>query len=199
MPPKSTRHAVPRTCRSCGSAFSLPAYLAARPGGGTYCSRACRYAPRSIAWFLARGAVDPRTGCLEWTGHRDKDGYGRVTINRQDCRVHREIWQLVRGPIPQGYIVRHVVCDNPPCFNIDHLAVGIAVDNTADMVRKGRQVWPIGRRNGGAKLTEADVLAIRRACAEGISQHVLAKRYGISQQQISSIALRKRWRSVSGE
>ena len=80
-----------------------------------------------------------RTGgpdaCWPWTGFKDDDGYGRY--GRQ--RAHRVAYKLAIGPIPAGFLVRHVTCDNPPCCNPVHLAIGTAADNSADMVAKGRQ------------------------------------------------------------
>lgn len=34
-------------------------------------------------------------------------------------------------------MVRHR-CDNPPCWKLDHLVLGTASDNSADMVARGR-------------------------------------------------------------
>lgn len=44
-------------------------------------------------------------------------------------------------------------CDNPPCFNPDHLFIGTVQDNQADMAAKGR--------SPNRKLTEDDVRRIR--------------------------------------
>jgi hypothetical protein len=53
-------------------------------------------------------------------------------------KVHRFIWEAMRGPIPSGYFVCHT-CDVPRCINIDHLFLGTPLDNMADKVSKGRQ------------------------------------------------------------
>ena len=39
------------------------------------------------------------------------------------------------------------LCDNPPCYNVNHLKVGTTAENNADMARKGRS------RNQNSKKT----------------------------------------------
>lgn len=75
--------------------------------------------------------------CLEWQGTRNDRGYGQRRLNGQLQYVHRIIWEQVYGPITEGLQVLHR-CDNPPCYNIDHLFLGTQADNMADMRAKGR-------------------------------------------------------------
>ena len=93
----------------------------------------------SIAERLAAHLkVDERTDCHLWTGYRDPVGYGRMYINGAKRIAHRIAWEVAHGPIPEGMIVMHAVCDNPPCCNPEHLKLGTQADNARDRVRKGR-------------------------------------------------------------
>lgn len=72
---------------------------------------------------------------------RDQHGYGRSWFEGRVWKVHRLVWTQVYGPIPEGVGVLHR-CDNPPCFNVEHLFLGDQAVNIADMVAKGRcQRW----------------------------------------------------------
>jgi hypothetical protein len=70
------------------------------------------------------------------------------------------------------------------------LFIGTKADNNADMRAKGRNVRPgskcglgkykRGERHHAAKLTEADVIAIRKDRATGLSYTKLAQKHGLS-------------------
>jgi hypothetical protein len=101
----------------------------------------------------------------------NQSGYGRIrTMGEHGWTydgAHRVSWELHRGPIPTGMWVLHR-CDNPPCSNPDHLFLGTHTENMADMAKKGRANTPDsqGEANANAKLTVADVHAIRRLAAD---------------------------------
>lgn len=103
---------------------------------------------------------DP-SACAVWLGHRLPAGYGTLTdADGTHLYAHRVSWELLHGPIPDGHLIRHVVCDNPSCVRPGHLALGTPADNVADKIAAGRiRVLPV--------LTEDDVVAIRCCYATG--------------------------------
>lgn len=86
--------------------------------------------------------VETFTGkaCVEWPGTRSDKGYGQVRVDGKLEYVHRIAWEQVNGPVPEGLLVLHH-CDNPPCYNEEHLFVGTNSDNVQDMLSKGRGYW----------------------------------------------------------
>lgn len=128
------------------------------------------------------------SGCWECTSHaRDDKGYVRIYRNNRKTGLHRYAYIKKYGSIPEGAVVMHM-CDNPPCFNPNHLVVGSNVDNIADKVAKGRQAR--GSTNGRAKLTEKDVLDIR---ASRDAKTSLAKKYGVDRFTIAQIKNKELW------
>lgn len=77
------------------------------------------------------------SGCIEWTGTIGSAGYGQTTWKYRKYNVHRLVYELKHGSIPEGLLVCHR-CDNPRCFNIEHLFLGTQSDNIRDAWRKGR-------------------------------------------------------------
>jgi len=64
--------------------------------------------------------------------------------------------------------------------------------NEADKIRHGTN--PEGRRHGMVKLTEVDVLAIRKIHASGsLSQQAIADQFNISRRMIGLIVARSNW------
>ena len=143
---------------------------------------------QSITTFMAR--VRCSDGCWEWTGGRDKDGYGKSGLHGRSMRAHRVIWELTYGPAPTGLYVCHT-CDNPPCCRPSHLYLGTHRRNTEDAVARER-FRLVGRRT---LLTEAEIREIRhRYRPYVVSGPQLAREYGVSQSTISHIVRNLVWR-----
>ena len=81
--------------------------------------------------------------CWLWAKSKGNGGYGRILNGKQ---AHRIIYEALVGEIPKGMFVCHS-CDTPPCINPEHLFLGTAKDNTADMLIKGRGNWNMGKHN----------------------------------------------------
>lgn len=150
----------------------------------------------SYARFWAK--VDKTPTCWNWTGAKHSFGYGSVRISRRAYKAHRVSYEWLIGPIPEGMCLLHT-CDNPMCVNPSHLQVGTKMDNTQDMMRKGRQkiIGAKGERVHGSKLTPELVIKIRAEYrAGGVSQYRLAERYAVSQPAIGKIVRHENWRHV---
>ena len=114
------------------------------------------------------------TDCVEWTGHRDRQGYGQTYFGGRSWRAHRLAWTEANGPIPSGMFICHH-CDNPPCINVDHLFLGTNVENSADRDAKGRNKPRIGEKNQ-AKITREQAEAIR---SDERRRGLVAAEYGL--------------------
>jgi len=76
--------------------------------------------------------------CWEWTGTRGgRDGRGYMSIDGKRELVYRIVYQILKGPIPDGHKVRHK-CDNPLCCNPTHLELGTQGDNENDKYVRDR-------------------------------------------------------------
>jgi hypothetical protein len=142
--------------------------------------------------LLARSTRCGANGCWLWTGAKDYDGYGQISVSGKSARAHRVSYEDKHGTIPLGAVLCHH-CDNPSCINPDHMFLGTNADNVADKISKGRQAR--GEVQGSAKLTADKVLAIR--AAKTMTQRALAKQYGVSQGQIYNVRSGKHWGHVS--
>lgn len=103
--------------------------------------------------------------------------------------AHRLFYERYNGPIPDGMIVRHS-CDNPGCVNPDHLLVGTKLDNSRDMVERGRSCKNDGERNPSARLTADQARAI---FVDPRNQGAIAAAYGIHRTTVNLIKCGKSW------
>jgi len=127
--------------------------------------------------------------CWMWIGSTNADGYGTWYAHGEQ-KAHRASWVLHnKRPIPDGLHVLHT-CDNPGCVRPMHLVLGTHQDNMADLRAKGRAYGAKGEANFGAKINEAQALAIMndpRPAAD------IARQYGLSTATVSNIRVGKTW------
>ncbi|MCC6268844.1 MAG: hypothetical protein IT300_14850 [Dehalococcoidia bacterium] len=121
-------------------------------------------------------------------------------------------WLIHRGEIPPDQRVCHNCPsgDNTRCVNPAHLFLGTQAENLRDMAAKGRhgaQRNPdkfaarirfhhkasVGEQNGGAKLSEGDVIELRRLRLAGATYGPLMKRFAISKSQVARICNHVSW------
>lgn len=69
--------------------------------------------------ILAKARETP-SGCWEWTGARDRGGYGRVAHQGRGQQAHRVSYELLIADIPAGLQIDHL-CRNRACVNPWHL------------------------------------------------------------------------------
>ena len=127
--------------------------------------------------------------CIEWTGCRDSFGYGMRKVNGKVRRLHLIAFEEANGPIPDGMVVRHK-CDNPACYNPEHLELGTRAENNHDRDVRGRTAK--GVRHGSSKLTPEIIQEAKMLYAGGGWTHrSLGKKYGVSHRTLA--------RAIGGE
>lgn len=89
---------------------------------------------RVIPEIWDRIEVDPDSGCWNWTGWRNRNGYAIF----RNVRISRHLLTVASGPPGPGRIYALHSCDNPPCVNPEHLRWGTPQDNVDDMFARGR-------------------------------------------------------------
>jgi hypothetical protein len=78
--------------------------------------------------------IEPHpNGCWLWTGALSPSGYGqaqRYIPGQFTAVVHRIVYQVLVGPIPEGYVLHHR-CEVKACCNPEHLTPMTNSDHTS--------------------------------------------------------------------
>jgi hypothetical protein len=108
------------------------------------------FTPDVVVRFWSKVRRDA-SGCWLWTGALNTKGYGQFPTGSAYL-VHRLAYRFAHGSVPHGRLVLHR-CDVRSCVNPDHLFLGSALDNVADMIAKGRRAGPRTHCNRGHEFT----------------------------------------------
>lgn len=169
-----------------------------KPTSNTIALYSQSFSQELIERFWSR--INKTESCWLWVGAKAK-GYGVIRLPKSSTtlKAHRVSYAIRFGEVPNGIWVLHR-CDNPPCCNPDHLFLGDVRDNVRDMIEKGRGATSEmlsfrqrGEKHSRLKLSEAEVLEIRRRYLEGETQTGLAAAFNVSQACIWMIIRKKRW------
>ena len=161
--------------------------------------------------------VEKTDGCWLWRAGLDEDGYGKFAITlprgsrpkQRHVRAHHYAYELAHAPLPASTLLMHT-CDTPACVRPEHLRIGTQRENIADRDAKGRAPRGLrngaytrpervrrGARHGNAKLTDADVIEMRRLARDGERSGALAARFGVDRSRVQAIVSGRAWRHLS--
>lgn len=130
--------------------------------------------------------------CLIWPFSKNSHGYGQININGAPVGAHRIMCEKTNGPAPTAEHEAAHNCGKGQlgCIHPKHLRWATSAENSADLYAHG--TINRGERNGGAKLTEADILRIRQL-SQTQSHRELATMFGVSRWTIQDIIHRRNW------
>jgi len=146
---------------------------------------------------IFQSGITKTESCWLWSGAKNKLGYGSFSLHGKHFFAHRYSFFSANPDADQSFLVCHR-CDNPSCVRPDHLFLGTDADNMKDMVLKGR--WKnkvsLGSLNGAAKLSESQVLEIRKLKAQGLTYSKLAEMFSICHASAWNV-VNKYWRHLA--
>lgn len=117
--------------------------------------------------------VDDVYGCWVWMKSLTTPGYGQIWYQGKRYDTHRYSYMCFNGPIPQGYLVRHM-CHHPCCCNPEHLEVGTYFDNYNDSRELFDAVRYASRKSYIINGVEYRGIKYASDCT-GLSQHSIVK------------------------
>lgn len=154
--------------------------------------------------FLENASRATTDACLVGRG-KTRPNY---KVGDKNIRASRYVWTLAHGDPGRSYVLH--TCDNELCVNIRHMYLGTQAQNVIDMISRGRQAPPErtahpGSKNGRAKLTEEDVVQIRKRYGDQKrarrgsvnSLRLIAIEYGVGQSTICRVVRGIGWGHVA--
>lgn len=145
--------------------------------------------------FLLSFEKNGRDECWPWKRPLTDGGYGQILLFGRRMWAHRASYIIFKGYIEPKMLVCHS-CDNRACCNPDHLFLGTPMDNTRDMILKGRDHKSCQKleNNNGSKLDKNKVVEIRRLGENGLTHKVIAQKFGVARTTISSVLRGENWK-----
>lgn len=138
--------------------------------------------------------------CWIWNIQYNVSRYGQFCIRKPRKKpryvlVHRLSYFIHTGIWPNSCVCHK--CDNTVCVNPSHLWIGTQKENIRDCFNKGRARRAFGENHYHSKLTEEDVLEIRRLQKDGMSMRKIAIQFSVWNRAIQQIVNRKTWKHVT--
>lgn len=130
--------------------------------------------------------------------YKNHDGYWKACLwvgrKMKAYSVHALVVRAFLGSPPDGCEVNHLDGnkDNNSLYNLEYCTKSRNIAHAQDMGLK-----PVGSRCYQAKLSESQVLEIRKLYASGlITQTAIASMFGVKPTYISAIVRRRKWKHI---
>lgn len=175
-----------------------------RKGGRIWCSMHCERDRKGVPMerptgtpygdlvrFFEASLTRNTDECIIWPYGTDGHGYAKFSSGQKShgtTKVYRAVCAIKNGPPPTPKHQAAHSCGkgSSGCINHRHLSWKTPLENNRDKFAHGTAYV-------AKKLTETEVLEIRRLRGLGALQADLAKSYGVNQPTISNILNRKIW------
>ena len=136
--------------------------------------------------------------CIEHMQKGNTGGYGTGKRNGKTYYLHRLAYADAHGIAVEDLVgvVRHT-CDNPRCYNPQHLLLGTHADNTADMFARGRANTVRGEQHGHALLSATLIATIRDRYVPRCRMNgarALGRELGVSNSTIRDVLKQRTWK-----
>ena len=141
----------------------------------------------ALAW-LKKALKRETDKCILFPFPVGSHGYGQFRIAGEDELAHRFVCRKAHGKSPRPNDDAAHSCGRRRCCNKRHIRWAPRSENMADRLIHGTD--DRGEKHSLAKLTSEKVLKIRMAKG---SQKSIAKQFGVAQQTVSAIKLKKEW------
>lgn len=145
--------------------------------------------PAQLKRFFKLVKHDPETGCVVWTGHVNRQGYGLKKIGKRDQYLaHRVFLALCNNPVPVDKQVNHT-CKHHGKRCLSHVEI---CDRSHNIRYARDHEGGIGRQ----KITRRVAQEIKRRSANKQSPRSIAKELGVSINTVYRIRSGENWRDL---
>ena len=152
---------------------------------------------KSLLDFEVKRAIKTDSGCLETQSYVDSWGYGQAYFHGRKVLLHRAVLSEELGRwLEKDELACHK-CHNRKCINVNHLYLGDSQSNVDDMIAAGRISDKKGEANGYCRLSNREVLSMRKIHKTGRYTHrQIAERFGVSRPRVSEILRGEAWTHI---
>lgn len=176
-----------------------------------------------LMWLIAVSEAPRSEACIPYPGSVTAAGYGTIYHKGKTRTVHRVMYELVHGDIPEGFSILHLCKQSRSCCNPEHLYAGTQQDNVNDMMLRDKtykapppvpvEARARGEHNGArlhpeklcrgaghksAKLTDEAVMEMRAAYTGGATLAEVGVLFGVSTHAATDAISGKGWSHVPG-
>lgn len=139
--------------------------------------------------WLAAALLHETDDCLIYPFRLERNGYGRIALNKVRIGAHAFICERAHGPKPTPQHEAAHSCGRRACCNKRHLRWATSVENNREKIKHGTVAR--GEGVGNSRWTEETVLAVK--AATGLLREI-AVRFGVPLSTVHHIRSGRTWR-----
>lgn len=122
--------------------------------------------------------------CIDWP-HATSSGYGLMTIQRKNYRVHSLICEIFHGPRPSPSHHAAHICGRRICVNHRHIRWATPAENELDKVAHGTSNR--GINNGQSRWLDTDIAQCFTLRSQGLTHAAITATIGMSQGYVTDV------------